>query len=269
MQLHARRWGFAEAEPVLCIHGVCQHGGIFEPLGVRMAQGNRQVIAVDLRGHGQSTREPPWSATQHVDDLVETADALGVETATWVGHSFGGRLAAAVAARAPERVDRLVLIDPGLEVATDHALRRAEIDRLDWSFATIDGAVAALLSIDDVIATPHETAMAYARDDLQRGPDGRLRFSFCPSAVVVAWSEMAEPSPVIADVPTLLLHTETALRKGPRFERAYRDALGPLLTVATVPNGHNVMWESPQETITTIERFVGSALERAASAPSS
>ena len=50
------------------------------------------MIAPDLRGHGRSGWEPPWNHPTYVADLVETADALGIGEADWVGHSFGGRL---------------------------------------------------------------------------------------------------------------------------------------------------------------------------------
>jgi lipase len=267
MRLHTRSWGQKDGEPVFCVHGIGQHGGVFEPLGRRLAELGFRVVAVDLRGHGRSLRQPPWNVETHVADLIDTCNGLGLQVAGWVGHSFGGRLVAALAARAPQRTSRLALLEPGLQVSAEHALQRADIDRLDWSFATVDGAVAALLSADGVIATPHATAMAFAQGDMQRGPDDRLRFGFAPGAVVVAWSEMTLPPPPIARVPTLLLHASAAVLEGPDPEASYREALGPLLTVAEVPNGHNVMWESPQETVAAIESFVTARPLQAAAAP--
>src|SRR4029077_14752926 len=43
-----------------------------------------------LRGHGDSTWDPPWDAATHVADLLETLDAEGVERVAVIGHSFGG-----------------------------------------------------------------------------------------------------------------------------------------------------------------------------------
>jgi len=259
VRLHTRTWGGANADAVVCVHGITQHGGIFEPLAQRLVQGGRHVVAVDLRGHGESDREPPWTLGAHVDDLLETIDALGVERAAWVGHSFGGRLIAELANRVPERVSRLALLDPGLHVPPDQALRQAEIDRLDWSFATVDGATNALLASDTIVAAPEEVVAAYVKDDVQRGPDGRFRFSFCPSTVVAAWSEMAQPAPSVAELSTLLVAAMVPLHDGRDQIRRYRAALGPLLSVATVPNGHNVLWESPVETTAAIETFLAAA----------
>jgi lipase len=261
MKLNVRRWGLSNSHAVVCIHGVAQHGGVFEDTGERLAAAGHSVIAVDLRGHGESGRQPPWNAETHVGDLIETIDGLGVESAVWIGHSFGGRLAAEAAALHPERSRRLVLLDPGLAVPPERALQGAELERLDWSFATVDGAVNAVLSNDAVVASPREVVEAYARDDVRKGPDGRFRFRFCPSAAVVAWSEMTLPPPSVAQLPTLFIYAEAPLFDGSAMGRRYEEELGDLLTLTGVPNGHNVLWESPEETIGAVERFLEPAAE--------
>jgi lipase len=261
MVLANRSWGSAGEECVVCVHGIAQHGGIFAELGERLAQRGHHVVALDIRGHGDSGREPPWNVDTHVADIFETLDSLGVERPTWVGHSFGGRLAATAVASKPERARRLVLLDPAVEVPVEVALRSAEVERLDWSFATPEGAINALLSSGRMVAAPHEVVAAFARQDLRNGPDGRLRFSFSPGAVVVAWSEMTLPSPPIAQVPTLVIYPEVPLSPAVAQAqiRRYQESLGDLVTLATVPNGHNVLWEAPAETISAIENFVGGA----------
>ncbi|HEY5052824.1 MAG TPA: alpha/beta fold hydrolase [Solirubrobacterales bacterium] len=255
MLLHTRQWGPGTAQPVVCVHGLTQHGGIFETLAVELGADYR-VVSVDLRGHGASGREPPWNTETHVNDLLETVDSLGIPSATWIGHSFGGRLIAALAAVAPERVEAMALLDPGFSVPPAHALKSAEMDRLDWSFASVDGAVNALLSADTVVTTPREAIAAYAAGDLRRGSDGRLRFSFSPAAAVVAWNEVTLPSPPIAPVPTLLVRPVTSAIHSRADDRRYRDALGSRLTMAAVPHGHNVLWESPAETAAAIAGFL-------------
>lgn len=259
MRLKARWWGPPGADAVVCLHGIAHHGGVFQGLGERLAARGRSVLAVDLRGHGDSGREPPWNTRTHVADVLETVDAEGIERTTWIGHSFGGRLAAVAVAQAPERAERLVLLDPGLGIPASRALQGAEIDRLDWSFATVDGAINALLSSDTMVAPPREVVAAFVRDDVRKGPDGRFRFRFCPSAAVVAWSEAALPPPPIARLPTLLVRAEVTLVDPSAHEQRYREALGDLLTFTIVPHGHNLLWESPSETIGAIEEFLGPA----------
>lgn len=255
MRLFTRDSGAGEA--VVCVHGLAQHGGIFDELRARLAGAGRRAIAVDLRGHGASGYEPPWSVATHVEDLLETADALGVGSATWIGHSFGALVLATLAQRHPDRVERLALLDPGFGTPPEVALLGAERDRLDWSFATAEGATNALLGSDAMVAPPAETIAAYVADDLVTGPDGRFRFRYSPGALVVAWSEMAAPPPPVAPVPTLLVRPVTAAAPHNREQdRRYREALGSQLTMAAVPNGHNVLWESPRETAAAIESFL-------------
>jgi lipase len=259
MLLHSSDRGAAAAGTVVCVHGLAQHGGIYDELSRSLAAAGRRVVAIDLRGHGDSGYEPPWNLATHVGDLLETADDLGIGAATWIGHSFGGLLAAALAARAPERVQRLVLLDPGIAVPVDYALICAERDRQDWSFATPEGAATALLSAETVLATPPETIAAYVADDLVRGADGRLRFRYCPSALVTAWSEMVLPPPPVAQVPTLLIRPVTSATQGREQDLRYRRELGSLLKMVAVPNGHNVLWESPRETTAAIAEFLAAS----------
>jgi len=234
---------------------------VFEPLGKRLSDRGYFVVAVDLRGHGKSDRKPPWNTDTHVDDLLATLDALEIESATLVGHSFGARVAATLAARAPRRVSRLALLDAGFGIDPERALRSAEVERLDWSFATVDGAINAFLSNESMVAAPRDVITAFVEADVRKGPDGRFRFSFSPSAAVVAWSEGTLPAPSIADIPTLLLSAERSFIDNVAQERHYEEALGDLLTTVTVPNGHNVLWESPDETIAAIEGFLEPATD--------
>ena len=266
MILNTRSWGEARQEGIVCIHGVGQHGGVFAELGEHLAERGHAVTAVDLRGHGDSGREPPWNVERNLWDLLETLDARGIRRAALVGHSFGGRIAATLAAAASERTGCLVLLEPGLQIPPDRALQGAEMDRLDWSFETPEGAVNALLGGDDAAATPRAVAERYVRDDVRQGPDGRYRFRFCPGAAVTAWSEMALPAPPIAPVPTLIVRTEVSLINF-GVEQRYREKLGARLTVTTVPNGHNVLWESPAETIAAVAAFLEGGFEAAGSAP--
>jgi lipase len=255
-RLHAKSWGPVGGPAVVCVHGIGQHGGIFAGLAERLAQDGFRVVALDLRGHGESDREPPWDSGTHVADLLETADALGIERATWIGHSFGGRLLATLADRAPQRVERLVLLDPGLEVPPAHALKSAEMDRLDWSFATPGGAVNALLSSDLVVAAPQEVVAAYVEGDVVRGADGRFRFRHSPSAAVVAWSESTLPPPPVAQLPTLVVRPVASVLPNRVQDSRYRAELGPRLTLVAVPHGHNLLWEAPGETLAAVTKFL-------------
>jgi len=130
------------------------------------------------------------------------------------------------------------------------------MDRLDWNFATEDGALNAFMSSDSIVSAPREVVAAFVREDVKKGADGRYRFGFCASAAVVAWSEMSLPAPPTARIPTLLVRATVPLFDARAQLARYREELGDLLTEVVVPNGHNVLWESPNETLTAIDQFL-------------
>jgi pimeloyl-ACP methyl ester carboxylesterase len=125
VKLHLREWGDAAAPPLVCLHGVTHDGGTFAGLAARLP--GFRVLAPDLRGHGRSTWEPPWSLETLLEDVLETVD---VAPAPWVGHSLGGRLVLELLAREPGRVERAVLLDPAIRIRPDHALELADAAQL-------------------------------------------------------------------------------------------------------------------------------------------
>jgi lipase len=116
VRLQVFEWGKAEAPPVVCVHGATGHGQRFRQLAEERWARRFRVFAVDLRGHGRSGWQPPWTIETHIGDLLETLDGLGLRQPDWVGHSFGGRLVVEVAARKPERIRRAVLLDPAIQL---------------------------------------------------------------------------------------------------------------------------------------------------------
>ena len=96
---------------VVLIHGGLVDGRLWDeqmgPLSKRF-----RVVRYDLRGYGRSADAPePFS---HLEDLRALLDLLRIEKATLVGLSLGGIIAADFALEHPERVERLVLVGPGL-----------------------------------------------------------------------------------------------------------------------------------------------------------
>jgi len=131
-----------------------------------------------------------------VQDLLDTLDANGLQRVIVVGHSFGGLLATHLARTAPERVERIVLLDPAIALAPEAAAQHADDQRNPPSWASVDEALAARRELRPPQGYADSDADVHAH--LQRGADGRFRFRFSPAAAVVAWSEMARPAVSLA-----------------------------------------------------------------------
>lgn len=245
MRLNTEQWGPSDGRLVVCLHGVTSRLSRFRRLADETLPGFR-VVSVDLRGHGESGWEPPWDADAHVADLLETIE----EPAVWIGHSFGGRVIAELAARAPERLKQAVLLDPALHVAPATALEQAELTRLEVTFGSLGEYVDARMASGTVLRGSRELVEAEYADDLVPGADGRLRVHFCRSAVVTAWSVMASPAPPFPTCPTLVVLGEESWIP-------YEAAPAPNVEVVTVPGGHTVLWDAYDETASAVSRFLG------------
>ncbi|HVE92573.1 MAG TPA: alpha/beta fold hydrolase, partial [Actinomycetota bacterium] len=74
-----------------------------------------RVLACDLPGSGDAAKPvAPYTASWFFDRVIELLDEMGIDRASFVGNSMGGRVAIEAGLRAPERCDRLVLLCPAL-----------------------------------------------------------------------------------------------------------------------------------------------------------
>lgn len=108
--------------PVLLVHGFASDGArTWTATGWSRALDGRGVLAVDLRGHGNSQgHRPPGGFTPEslADDLLAVLDATRVATTDVITYSMGGLAGWALARRAPGRVRRLVLGGLGARAAS-------------------------------------------------------------------------------------------------------------------------------------------------------
>jgi lipase len=255
MELHLHEWGDASAPTIVCLHGVNAHGRRYRKLAEERLAARYRVLAPDLRGHGFSDWEPPWTIATHAHDVLETLDAAGVRRATWLGHSFGG-LVVEIAALAPERVERAILLDPALQILPHVGLDFAERERADSSFASPQEAIEARLAGGS--PTPLPFLEEEMQEHLVRRADGGYRYRYCQSTVVSLYGELVTPPPPpeTLQAPTLLLYAdEFGLVRNDQVE-AYRSALGDRLEVVSVPGGHMVYWDAWDQTASAIDAFL-------------
>ena len=109
VSIHVRSGGSGPA--VLLLHGYGETGDMWVPLAAALAR-DHTVIVPDLRGLGLSSKPAGgFDKKTQADDVGGVLTALGVERADVVAHDIGNMVAFQFAARYPQRVRRLVLID--------------------------------------------------------------------------------------------------------------------------------------------------------------
>jgi lipase len=252
-RLHVHAQGDEGGAEIVCLHGVTAWGGHFAGLADRLGAGHR-VLAPDLLGHGRSPREPPWRIADHLQSI---AASVGVGTRTWLGHSFGGRLAFEHAARHPDEIARLVLLDPAILLPGHVALWAAENARKERRYTTFGEAVERRFEESQLWRAPRDLVEDELGAHLEQSRDG-WRYRYTQAAVVTAYAEMSTPPPAFASVrvPTLLVLGAKSYLPYDHLIDDHRSALGGLLEVVTVPGGHTVLWDALEETAEAVARFL-------------
>ena len=251
MRLHVHEWGDRDAPPLVCLHGVTGHGERFRKLAEEHWAARFRVVAPDLRGHGRSGWEPPWTFPTHVADVVETLDALGIGEADWVGHSFGGRLVLELAAAHPEHVGRAVLLDPAIQILPHVAQSSADQSRVDAVFTSAEDYAE---KRGDGPDTPRELVLADAEQHCELEPDGNLRRRTSQAAVVSIFGELASPAP-----PPETLRAPTLLIYAPAYGLVRDEQLATYagrVEIQAVPGMHMVIWDAYDDVAGAVERFL-------------
>jgi aminoacrylate hydrolase len=121
--LHWEENGPADAPPIILSAGLGGAAAYWAPNIDALARDHR-IILYDHRGTGRSDRALAFNVTVEdmADDVLALMDGLGLARATLVGHAAGGAIGLALALRAPERLERLVVVN-GWSKPDPHFLR--------------------------------------------------------------------------------------------------------------------------------------------------
>lgn len=123
-----------------------------------------RVVRYDTRGHGGSpVPDGPYDIDDLADDVVALLDRLGVERAHFVGLSLGGMTGMRLAARDPQRVDRLVVLCTGARLDPSSAwTERAQTVREQGASAVAEAVVARWYTPGFLTANPDVKAASEA-----------------------------------------------------------------------------------------------------------
>lgn len=258
---------------VVLVHGYGSRLEAWRLVQPALAEAGVRSVAFDQRGFGLSARTPDargYGPEAHAQDLLALMDALHIERAVVVGHSYGAGVALRAALRAPERVAGLVLVSPfAVDAQLNSTLRWAKVPLVgEWLWATSyrgfpgekyqlafgDASrfttLAALDEVEAIQALPGSTEAALAT---VRGMDYATvepRYREVSAPIRVVWGEADRVTP-IRDAPLLVrqLPDGAALTRLPGV-------------------GHMPPWETPAAVVTAV-RSALAAVDVAAAPPGS
>ena len=128
--LHVAEQGPEDGRAVLLLHGYSDSWVSYSRI-LPLLPADWHVIVPDQRGHGDSDRPMDgYAPTDLAGDAIQLLDLLGIAETALVGHSMGSFIARAVAAQAPQRVERLVLVGSATtarNAVTQGLLREVEV----------------------------------------------------------------------------------------------------------------------------------------------
>ena len=112
--------------PVVCLHGLTRNSKDFEVIAPRIASWGRRVIVPDIRGRGQSDRDPRpvnYQPKVYARDVMGLMGSLGIARAVFLGTSMGGLIMMTIAAMKSRTIAAAILNDVGPVVAPEGVTR--------------------------------------------------------------------------------------------------------------------------------------------------
>ncbi|MDO8323603.1 MAG: alpha/beta hydrolase [Phenylobacterium sp.] len=236
-----------EGPALVLSHGLTDNGLCWRRLAQALAS-EFDIIMLDARGHGQSSRAGDHDPAQ---DIAEAIEQLGLVRPIVMGHSVGARATAAYANAHPGRVSKVVLEDPPFLPLID----RAQADRRAVRFREQVETFQAM-SLAELIAMGRAQSPLWHDDDFPAWAVAKHQTD--PQAMPVyatPWQEILGQ----ITAPTLLVHGDSA-HGGlvtPQIAGEAR-ALNPNITAVLVPGaGHNTRRENFPDYLAAVRDFLG------------
>jgi len=267
--LFYRRFGqesnVAGKTPILIVHGLSYFSYDWIGPASRLAA-DREVVAMDMRGFGESTWSPErdYGLRTLANDVIAVLDALGWEKAVLMGHSMGGRVCLVTSSWYPDRAAGLVCVDFAPDVEAAGRRKVAErIGRQPDRFASVAEALA--YHGEDANAAPNSAV--YQRYDafLRKDDDGYvLRRDLHYRDNFKKVLETGKSAPAKVDlwgmlsglvIPVLMMRGTASDMFGPQTVKKCRQA-NPNVTAVEVDGSHDIAGDNPDGLVDTVGSFL-------------
>ncbi len=261
LRFHYLEWGKAEAPALILLHGFTGHARTWDHIAAPMAD-RFKVLALDQRGHGDSDRAPDgnYRVASMAQDLAAFADALCLNRFSLVGQSMGGRVAIAYAGSHPGRVERLVLVDIGPEIAPEGLARiRTTVGNIPDELASEEQAYLLLRTASPRYSEP--LLRHRIKHGFHRLADGRLTWKYDKVLRTQArenrrdvpdlWPDLAR-----IDCPTLIVRGIESDVLSPQIAKRMLEVLPDGRLVEVADAGHTVPGDQPEAFLAGIRGFL-------------
>ncbi len=256
-RLHVRDSGPRDAPAVVLLHGFGSSLQTWDAWAQSLSQ-NYRVIRLDLPGSGLSPPDPDHNYTdaRSLQMLLALLDMLGVQRASWVGHSMGGRIAWTLAARHPERTDRLVLVAPDGFASFGFEYGQAMAVPASWNLMRYALPKSVLrINLQAAYARPQSLSdeLINRYHDLLRAPGARKAMLERLQQTV-----LQEPRPLLGQIraPTLLVWGEADAMIPFAHAQDYLQAITGSRLAALPETGHLPQEEAPQASLKAVAAFM-------------
>lgn len=174
--------------PIVLLHGLSANANEFCGLVDSGLAPAHRVVAPDLRGRARSSKpDSGYAMEDHAADVFALMDHLRLSQVVLGGHSFGGLLSIFMAARYPERVSKVIVIDAAIEVHPDvRDMLRASLGRLERTLPSTDAYLDQLRSASYVNGMWDRYMEGYYRAEIRENPDGSAQSMTSSSAIAQA-----------------------------------------------------------------------------------
>lgn len=242
---------------VVFIHGVLSDHSVWAWQSRYFAHHGWNVLAVDLPGHGKSAGPAPTSVASAAGFIRALLDALAIEQAALVGHSWGSLIALEAAALLAERASHLALIGTAFPMKVSPALLASAQQTPEKAMAMVQQFSRATLAPPLAAgAWVHGAGMALGRQLLARNPQENV---FQQGFIACDSYENGLQAMGKASCPTLFVLGTQDQMTPPKAAQSLIDtarATGKTVTIELLNTGHNHMSETPEAVLLSLCHFL-------------
>ena len=256
LRIHYLEWGTSGKQPLILLHGIARVAHTFDHLAPHFSK-SHHVIAVDMRGHGDSDWDPQgaYLVEDYVKDIEGLVAQLMLRNIVLWGNSTDGRVAQVFAELHPELVSAVIVEDVGPERPREISDRRA---------ARMSGEEKGWASMDELLAqvkkdnplTSEQVLRTLAQYGSKRRADGRIVWKrdpaigkgFVPTELWQTIRQIKAPIIYILGGASTIVPAET--------QEQLRQTL-PQVQIVTMPGlGHYPSAEKPEDFLAIVDGFL-------------